>query len=423
MSEIDTDKSGQGGVSDRDLAILERQLGLDEASTIREFHSTISTDAIRNYAESIGDNNPLYLDENYAKGTRWGKSVAPQIMMAITNAPLLGNRIPDDIRSPTTGMFQGCWPFVSGGTWTWYRPIYAGDTLYSFEGEESIEVKPSKFGGKTLHSYRRYVKFNQRGEIVGIYRRLVIVAEKSAAKKNKKYTELEPASYTEDEIQAIDQHYLNERCAGADSQAWDDVEIGDALPVLKKGPLTTTDIILVHCAGYGWSPNRMLATGRLAALDRKEKPQRYPRNKQGAPDTNARVHWEQDLAESVGNPLPYDWGVQREFWLHHAITDWMGDDGFVIKQRDEIRGFNYIGDLQTFSGEVIRKYQEDGMNLVDIKVEATNQRGTRTALAEATVSLPSKDGSLSAFPEPPKDLQRAALDYLARHNQLRQKKV
>jgi hypothetical protein len=46
--------------------------------------------------------------------------------------------------------------------------------------------------------------------------------------------------------------------------------------------------------------------------------------------------------------------------LTHAITDWMGDDGWLFNLRCEHRGFNYIGDTTWVRGSVVHKVQVDG---------------------------------------------------------------
>lgn len=406
-----------GGITDEDIALQREVVGLEEPNVTQEFHSQLSSDAIRNYALSMGDDNPLYTDEDYARGTRWGGVIAPSIMTAITNKPLLGDKIPKELKRKTRGLFKGCQIFMSGGTWNWYRPMYPGDTIYSFEGEESVEEKESDFGGRTVHIIRRYVKFNQRAEVVGIYRALRIIAERKKAREKGKYKEIEMANYSKEETAKIDDAYLQEKPRGGEVRYWEDTKEGEDMAALQKGPLNMTEVVLTHCAGYGLAPYRMLAASRVAAKDRQVLRSMYSRNDQGVLDTEARVHWDRELAKKVGNPEAYDWGLQREFWLHHMMSDWAGDEGFVVSQEDEVRKFNYMGDLQTMTGKVVKKYQENGRHLVDVKVVSTNQRGEETAFANATISLPSREaGTPALLPEVPLDLQAKAIAFLAEHN-------
>jgi hypothetical protein len=109
----------------------------------------------------------------------------------------------------------------------------------------------------------------------------------------------------------------------------------------------------------------------------------------------------------------------RDCWLSHFLTDWMGDDGWLVSQSSQIRKFNYIGDSHILTGEVTGKRIEDGRCLVDIELRGTNQRDTVTCPATATVALRSREhGSVRLPGPPPADLQEQARTLLARHQEL-----
>ena len=405
----------EGTILRSDLEKHRLLLGVDAVSRGQEFHTEVSSDTIRNFALSVGDDNPLYTDPDYGKSTRWGSQVAPQIMAAIIQAPMRGDRIPKELYNQAKGIFKGLHVFMSGGTWNWYRPIQPGDRLYSFEGEETAELKESEFGGQTLILVKRYVKFNQRGEVVGVYRALRIMSERKTSAKRAKNMEIEAATWNEEQMAAVDAAYLEEQHRGAEPRFWEDVSVGDQMGSIQKGPLTVTEVMLGHVAGYCFHPVRPAAS-RVAAKDRQRVPAAYVKDERGVPDTALRVHWDDALAKSVGNPAAYDYGVIREFWLHHFVTDWMGDDGFVVSQHDEIRKFNYMGDLQVISGEVTGKRQEEGMNLVDARITARNQKGEETAFADVSISLPSSELGVSILPPVPQELQERALRFLRAHH-------
>jgi hypothetical protein len=110
--------------------------------------------------------------------------------------------------------------------------------------------------------------------------------------------------------------------------------------------------------------------------------------------------------------------VLRECWLHHRLTDWMGDEGFVVRQHDEIRKFNYQGDIQYVTGMVTAKRRENNMNLVDIELRAVNQREEETAHGEATVALRSREHGRSLLPTPPVEVQQKVWGIMERHAEL-----
>jgi acyl dehydratase len=401
-------------IDDADIAKDRAALGVWAAARGQELISTATSEAIRNFANGYGDDNPLYTDPRYGEATRWGGQVAPQIMAAVLNAPLRGDKLPKELRG---GSYRGIHAFVSGGTWEWYRPVYPGDTLYSFSGLESVEEKTSEFAGRSVIRVLRDVKLNQHAEVVGVYRTLVIYTERKKAREKGKYSAIEDPSYSKDDIAALDEIYAAETVRGAEPRYWEDVVVGEDMGKMAKGPLTTTDMIVFHAGGYGFVPYG-LKTSRLAWKNRQRIPAFYIDNAYGVPDVAQRVHWDSEWAKAIGNPRAYDYGVLRECWIHHFLTDWMGDGGFVVRQHDEIRKFNYEGDIQYLTGKVDGKREEDGMMLVDVAIEVRNQRGDTTAQADATISLPSRELGAAMLPDVPKDLQRDAVRMFERHGEL-----
>ena len=133
-----------------------------------------------------------------------------------------------------------------------------------------------------------------------------------------------------------------------------------------------------------------LKGGRLGYQNRMRIPPFYVKNENGAWDVAQRLHWDSQWAKAIGNPMAYDYGVMRQCWFYHQLSDWMGDDGFIVHLVDSIRKFNYMGDTQFLNGSVVGKREEDGHHLVDLEVKMVNQRGTETAYATATVALPSR---------------------------------
>jgi acyl dehydratase len=403
-------------ITDEDIERQRKLLGFDEPAKTREYIQTATSDNIRNFAHGCGNDNPLHCDPDYARATRWGDVIAPGMMAGVINMPMKGDPIPDEIKALKKSLFRGVHVFVSGSTWDWYRPIYPGDTLFSFNGEESCEVKQSEFAGRSVINVRRDVKVNQRGEVVAVYRILRVLTERKTAAKKGKYSELQPASYTDDQIADIDDVYAAEQVQGGVVRDFASVRVGESLGRMAKGPLTVTDVICFHAGGYGFVPYAP-TVGRLAYKNRKRIAPFYIKNEYGVPDVAQRLHWDPVWAQAIGNPMAYDYGVMRENYLYHYLTDWCGDDGIVLHVHDEIRKFNYMGDTQMITGEVTGTRQEGGQNLVDVAVRFTNQRGDETVRATAVIALPS-GGKPVLYPEVPRDLQEKAYHMMARHWEL-----
>src|SRR6201992_4388806 len=139
-------------------------------------------------------------------------------MMAIgLNRPLFGDAPDRSLRRPS---FRGIHVFVSGSTWTWYRPLAEGDQLYSFAGTESVVEKKSEFAERSVLVTYSSVKMNQRAEIVAISRTLAIHTERKTARDKGKYAAIEPAAYTDEDIARLDAVYDAEQTRGAEPRWW-----------------------------------------------------------------------------------------------------------------------------------------------------------------------------------------------------------
>lgn len=415
--ESEFDRATAYALTDDDIERARLLIGVDRASRHRELYSVASPDAIRNWALGVGDDNPLYTEEDYGPATRWGSQIGHGTMVGHIKTPMLGDPIPADIKAQTRSLFRGVHVFVSGGTWEWYRPLYPGDRIFSFDGEESLDVKESEFAGRSVIQVRRDVAVDQRGEVVGVYRILRVLTERKTARDKGKYADIEPAHYTDEDYERIDAIYESEQPRGAKKRYWEDVEVGNSLPEMVKGPLTVTEIIAFHAGGYGFVPYG-LRSSRVGYKNRQRIAPFYIRNEQGVWDVAQRLHWDSQWARAIGNPMAYDYGVLRQSWFYHQISDWAGDDAFIQNLQDSIRKFNYQGDTQFLAGEVTNKYEAEGRHLVDVSLTMTNQRGVETAYATATVALPTHSAGLPVPPLAPLDLRVKAAEMLARHREL-----
>lgn len=404
-------------ISEHDIERQRKLIGVWEPMKSAEYVQTASEDSIRNWAYGCGDDNPLFTDPAYAKKTRWGGVIAPGMMVGQINKPMKGDPTPDDVRALKKSLFKGIHVFVSGSEFNFYRPVRPGDTIYSYGGDLTCEVKQSEFAGRSVIITSRRVKVNQRAEVVATYDILRVLTERKTAVKKAKNLSLEPASYTDEEWQAIEDIYANEQVRGGTKRFFEDVEKGDSLGQQAKGPLTVTDVICFHAAGYGFTPYAPTAN-RRAHKNRQRIAAFYVKNEHGIPDVAQRLHWDPVWAQAIGNPMAYDYGVMRENYLWQYLNDWAGDDGVIVHVHDEIRKFNFMGDVQKVTGEVLAKRTENGQNLVDVAVKFVNQRGEETVRSTATIALPSKDKPLPLYPQVPADLAETAAKMMARHWEL-----
>ena len=208
-----------------------------------------------------------------------------------------------------------------------------------------------------------------------------------------KETPPQPYRYTDAEIDANADGYRNEFRRGNDSLYWEDVHLGDTLPVVQKGPLTLVDIV-----GFYSGRRTVYNVMKLAFADR----DKHPSNVYYSPTRNipmhpAAGHFDVEIAHEIGMPAAYDQGWQRIGWAGHMLTNWCGDSGFVRRLDGRVTKPNLIGDLTKLTGEVVAKRKTEALSgmpaesLIDIRWWGENQRGERNCNGEATVRLPSRD--------------------------------
>ena len=372
-------------VTDEDIERMRARIGI-ELPAQDPFNTVATADVIRHYAYGIGDDNPLFCKEKYARGTRWGSIIAPPYFVETMGVSKV-TEIPPEARERGRGALSGVHSWYSGDRVEIYLPVHVGDYMTVRVYISEVSVKQSEFAGRTVHYIRRHEWVNQRGQLVTIADRLYVSGGREKAPgERKKYAEISRQTYNEEEIRKIEEDLEKENMRGATPLFWEEVEVGQAIPSLLRGPLTISDIIAFDM-GRG-SP--YIRAHRRAFLDRKRHPAAYPLDQFGVPDVVERVHWSEDLALKTGNPAPYDYGAQRMAWLCQLMTNWIGDEGMVRQFRADLRQFNYVGDTTWCKGKVLEKYDDNSQNLVKCEIWCEDQRGRITGRGEAVVALPSR---------------------------------
>ena len=391
-----------GKITEAEIDRARAQIGIPQPAHLRLHDEAPSPAGIAHFAFSYGDDNPLYHNRGYGETTRWRGQIAPPTYMSITG---ICETPPFDAEQKKLfrQLFRGCGEYVSGFTYNWYRPVRPGDKIYYEITTNGVHVvENSKFAGRTVHVDRRRLDVDDTGSPVATRDSLLIVAERSASKKGGKHDDVKPWVYTDEDIAKIDEIYAAEKTRGAEPRYWEDVEVGDLMQPLAKGPLTVTDIIAEHLGrGMGHYDHGPL---RYWWKHRQKLGGFYTKNPQGVPDVAQRLHWEQDWAEKVGLPLPYDYADMRMNWMAHLVTHWMGDDAWLMRLFCQMRAFNFIGDFHIMEGRVAGKRIEDGHCLVDLEIKGTSQRGWVTTPGTATVILPSREHGPVVLPAPPAEL-------------------
>ncbi len=108
---------------------------------------TISDNDIRAFADATGDRNPLHLDEEFAKQTRFGRRIAHGMLSASLISAVIANELPG----------QGS--IYLGQTLQFVAPVVPGDTVTARVTVSTIRVDKPILKLETVCT-------NQRNEVV-----------------------------------------------------------------------------------------------------------------------------------------------------------------------------------------------------------------------------------------------------------------
>ena len=109
------------------ISIEDMYIGMEVSSS-----RIITENDINDFAKISGDNNPIHIDEEYAKNTRYKKRIAHGLMSASFFSALFGTKLPG----------KGC--VYTYQSLRFKRPIYIDDEVKTIIKIKSIDKKKNK---------------------------------------------------------------------------------------------------------------------------------------------------------------------------------------------------------------------------------------------------------------------------------------
>ncbi len=380
-----TRELAKGKFTDEMLADMRALIGTDlrtESCVNNEYATKM---AIIRFCEGIGDGNPLWMDENYGFQSQYGGQIAPPSFIFAC-----------------LGSIQVGWPGLGGfhceTKLTFNRPIRVGDKIkasVTFDGFDG-PTDDSNFGGRRIKDYLRQEYRNQNGELVSTFICSRMRFERTEMQKRASTRTIEiPHPWTEEELVAIEDQVMAESPRGAVPRYWEDVQVGDEIDVITKGPLGLTDFIAFIAGGAAPIP-RVSAHGIALRRYRKHPNWAFRDPKTHALEPVYSVHYNDYAAKLQGAQIAYDVGIQRTCWQLHSLTNWMGDAGFLKAATSQYRAHVYLSDVVRLGGRVeAKEIDADGDHIVRITTWAYNQREQNAMPGTAVVALPSREKAKS----------------------------
>ena len=282
-----------GQITDEAIAVLRARIGVPEPWVGPPHYFQPNIDAFRHVAECYGDDNPLCCDPVYGEKTVWGGPIASPVLVG--GDTLIGEdevtAVPEDKRDADEGrpaarrarVLLRERARVVGATSPDHR-VWRRNALVA------VLDKASEFAERAVHEWSANVFRDDDGTILSGQYRLMIRTEREKAREKKKYDAITIDPYTDEQIDEIDAQYASQVRRGAEPRFWEDVEEGDEVGPLVKGPLTVTDMVCWHVGmGMGLYGVRALDLG---ARNRRRIKSFYHRDDLNVPDVMQRVHWD-----------------------------------------------------------------------------------------------------------------------------------
>jgi hypothetical protein len=343
----------------------------------------MSAETVSRFCRGFADMNPLYHKKAYAEASPWGRVIAPPAAICYA----------ETVNGASEG-FPGCHTIWRGVTYNWKRPMFADEVVKATTVLEDVYIiEDSKFAGgrAAVQNYATKIETLQ-DEYVGTYRTSWHRFSRTDAKKSAKYAGIERHIWTDEELEGVWAEYHSQNLKnrqGKEPLYIEDVNIGDEVPYIIKGPVTLTSKIAFEMAfgAMGWF------VGHELALALWEKQPKLPiRNEENVPEPPVAIHWTNERCKTyLGMPGAYEAGFERLNWLTQLMNNWIGDHGVLRKLDCQFRAFHWQGDACRLYAKVTGKREENGEHLVDLDMwTESHPRGQRTTDGEITVQLPSK---------------------------------
>ena len=89
-----TDNPRWGIIDEQSIAEARDLLGVSLRRDRMRWNDAATADAIRQFVRGVGDDNPLWLNADYAAGTRWGSMLAPPSFLYAVDATIVAPKLP-----------------------------------------------------------------------------------------------------------------------------------------------------------------------------------------------------------------------------------------------------------------------------------------------------------------------------------------
>jgi hydroxyacyl-ACP dehydratase HTD2-like protein with hotdog domain len=249
--------------------------------------------------------------------------------------------------------------FNGGSEWTFHRPVRVGDQITKKEKIADMYERPGRTG-QLVFIVRESTQSNQKGEALLTIRHISIFRKRPETEEEDKPMPAGPVNLPRISPPGRGEAVEKRVWSIAPQRTLDQVNVGDEIPSVVRGPMTTGHLVR-------WAS----ANGNYA-----------------------RIHWDLPYAMlRQGLPNVVINGSLKNEYLYILLQRFAGEAGWVRKLYLEHRGMDHPGDTLTITGKVTEKTERDGFGYVKCEIGLRNDRG-QTTQGWAEVVLPKRQQTL-----------------------------
>lgn len=304
--------------------MFDRSMIGKESPTVK---NVIEKIALQRFVEAIGETNPIYFDEDYARSTRYGTIIAPPTFCRTLDF----GAIPG-FRMPREGVIHGEQSF------TYYQPLKLGDVVYCRTRLADIQEKEGRSGRMIFVTVEQEGR-DAKGELFFTCRQIAII-RKEALEREKK-------------LQAEDEQ-KTDMPIPAGSPRFSLLQPGDAMEPVEMPPITNTQLVKYSGASGDFNP----------------------------------IHTVDEVAHEMGLGGVIAHGMLTMALLGRYLTGWMGPDGTLESWGVRFAAMVRPGDVIKFQGRIKSKEPENAGGLVHCEIWGENSRGETVIKGTASIRLP-----------------------------------
>lgn len=334
--------------------------------------NAVEPGTIRSWLEVLEFGCPLHYDEKVAKEAGYKGIFAPYTMLQTYSGPAnwqpgqstvwQSNHPNFTVRTSVKQSeipLPGTYSFATDLEIEYFQPLYLGDRV-AVRDRRLVNVNPkhtSVGDGAFLTWESRFC--NQHGDLVGVARTTSYVYVPHPRHEGERVSK-EPGSPRRAFISAAGTHVpdrgTDPRSDWSSQLFFEDVKEGDDVPQVAF-PITIQRLVMEAGA------NR---------------------------DFNG-IHHNREIAQLHGAPEMFCNNFFLQGMWERTVREYIGLRGIIRKIGPfRMKIFNFAGNTVVVKGNVLRKFQQDGQNLVEFKMWSENSRGISVGPGPVLVALPSR---------------------------------